>query len=99
MKTFCISWPTIDDNSTKRFHNLADNKMRAGDVAQAVSRNFDKLPENVRNDLLVKLADNNNNNNNNNNNKVVVRVRKDGSYRVVIKLWPWILLSKNNSIY
>jgi hypothetical protein len=46
----------------------------------AVSRNFDKLPENVRKELLAKLADN--------NNKAVVRVRTDGSYGVMIKLWP-----------
>jgi hypothetical protein len=37
---------------------LADNKGAAMAVAYAVSNNFDKLPENVRNELLIKLADN-----------------------------------------
>ncbi|MBV9667445.1 MAG: hypothetical protein JO327_04870, partial [Nitrososphaeraceae archaeon] len=31
---------------------LADNKDRASDVAYAITKNFDKLPENVRNELL-----------------------------------------------
>ena len=38
---------------------LADNKDAASDVAHAIDRNFDKLPENVQN-LLFKLADNKN---------------------------------------
>jgi CTP:molybdopterin cytidylyltransferase MocA len=37
---------------------LADNPDAARDVADTVARNFDKLPENVRNGLLMKLADN-----------------------------------------
>jgi hypothetical protein len=35
---------------------LVDNKDTAGIVASAVAYNFDKLPENVRNELLLKAA-------------------------------------------
>ncbi len=35
---------------------LADDKDSAGDVAYAVAFNFDKLPENVRNELQKRLA-------------------------------------------
>lgn len=35
---------------------LADNEGSDYTIASIVSSNFDKLPENVRNELLVKLA-------------------------------------------
>jgi hypothetical protein len=34
---------------------VAENKNAAGHVASAVAINFDKLPENARNELLLKV--------------------------------------------
>jgi hypothetical protein len=38
--------------------NLSSNKDAASDVAEAVAKNYDKLPENIRNGILLKLAGN-----------------------------------------
>lgn len=48
----------LPENIIGFLSRLADNNARAGAVVSALYNNFDKLPENMRNQLLFKLASN-----------------------------------------
>jgi hypothetical protein len=48
----------LSGNTRNLLFEMADNVVTASTAAGVITENFDMLPENVRNELLLKLADN-----------------------------------------